>query len=67
MIVMMCLLGGMGTFFGPFVGALVFLMLEDVVSLWTSHWQIIVGAIFMLFVLFLPEGIWGTFLARVVR
>ena len=30
--VMMCLLGGMGTFFGPFVGALVFLYLEDVVT-----------------------------------
>ena len=32
--VMMCLLGGMGTFFGPFVGAAVFLMLENLVSVW---------------------------------
>jgi branched-chain amino acid transport system permease protein len=30
--VMMCLLGGMGTFFGPFVGAAVFLLLEDIVT-----------------------------------
>ena len=29
---MMTLLGGMGTFFGPFVGALLFLLLEDVVA-----------------------------------
>jgi len=67
MIVMMTLLGGASSFFGPFVGALVFLVMEDVFSLWTSHWQIIVGSIFVLFVLFLPKGIWGTFLARFVR
>ena len=67
MIVMMTLLGGASSFFGPFIGALVFLLMEDVFSLWTSHWQIIVGSIFVLFVLFLPKGIWGTFLSRAVR
>ncbi|MFC7398430.1 branched-chain amino acid ABC transporter permease [Chelatococcus sp. GCM10030263] len=60
--VMMCLLGGMGTFFGPFVGAAVFLGLENLVSLWTVHWQLIVGAIFTACVLFFPKGIWGTLL-----
>ncbi|TCR68547.1 amino acid/amide ABC transporter membrane protein 2 (HAAT family) [Bosea sp. BK604] len=63
MIVMMTLLGGAGSFFGPFVGALAFLLMEDVVSLWTSHWQIVVGTVFILFVLFLPKGVWGTLLA----
>jgi branched-chain amino acid transport system permease protein len=67
MIVMMTLLGGARSFFGPFIGALVFLLMEDVFSLWTSHWQIIVGSIFILFVLFLPKGIWGTFLSKVMR
>jgi branched-chain amino acid transport system permease protein len=67
MIVMMTLLGGARSFFGPFVGALVFLLIEDVFSLWTSHWQLIVGSIFVLFVLFLPRGIWGTFLQRTFR
>jgi branched-chain amino acid transport system permease protein len=62
LVVMMCLLGGMGTFFGPFVGAAVFLGLENIVSLWTVHWQLIVGAIFMACVLFFPKGIWGTLL-----
>ena len=62
MIVMMVLLGGARSFFGPFVGAASFLILEDVISLWTPHWQIFVGAIFVLFVLFLPKGIWGTLL-----
>lgn len=63
MIVMMTLLGGAGSFFGPFVGALAFLVMEDVFSIWTSHWQIVVGSVFILFVLFLPKGIWGTLLS----
>ena len=62
--VMMTLLGGIGTFFGPFVGALVYLVLEDGLSLWTSHWQLFLGALFIVFVLFLPRGIWGSLLRR---
>ena len=64
MVVMMSLLGGMGTFFGPFVGAAVFLLLENLVSLWTVHWQLVVGAVFVACVLFFPAGIWGTLLNR---
>jgi branched-chain amino acid transport system permease protein len=62
--VMMCLLGGMGTFFGPFIGAAVFLLLENLVSVWTSHWQLFVGLAFMVCVLFFPRGIWGTVMER---
>jgi branched-chain amino acid transport system permease protein len=58
--VMMCLLGGMGTFFGPFVGAAMFLYLEDIITSMTRHWMAVVGAIFMFFVLFFPRGIWGS-------
>jgi len=65
--VMMCLLGGMGTFFGPFVGAAVFLTLEDVVTTITRHWMAVVGAVFMAFVLFFPAGIWGTLVKRTER
>jgi branched-chain amino acid transport system permease protein len=65
MVVMMSLLGGMGTFFGPFVGAAVFLLLENLVSIWTVHWQLIVGAVFVICVLFFPAGIWGTILKRI--
>lgn len=65
MAVMMALLGGMGTFFGPFVGAAVFMLLENLVSLWTVHWQLIVGAVFVACVLFFPAGIWGTILRRI--
>ncbi len=65
--VMMCLLGGMGTFFGPFVGAAVFLTLEDVVTTMTQHWMAVVGAVFMVFVLFFPAGIWGSFMKRLEK
>ncbi|KIZ40760.1 MULTISPECIES: branched-chain amino acid ABC transporter permease [Rhodopseudomonas] len=65
--VMMTMLGGVGTFFGPFVGALAFLVMEDVLSLWTSHWQLFLGAIFVALVLYMPKGIWGTGLLWVQR
>jgi branched-chain amino acid transport system permease protein len=63
-VVIMTLLGGAGTFFGPFVGATTFLVLEDRLSVFTESWPLFVGLIFMGFVLFLPKGIWGTLLAR---
>jgi branched-chain amino acid transport system permease protein len=65
--VMMCLLGGMGTFFGPFVGAAVFLYLEDVVTNLTRYWMGAVGIVFMVFVLFFPKGIWGTLVHQMER
>jgi branched-chain amino acid transport system permease protein len=65
--VMMCLLGGMGTFFGPFVGAGLFLTLEDVVTTLTSHWMAVVGTVFMVFVLFFPSGVWGSLMKRLER
>ena len=62
--VMMSILGGMGTFFGPFVGAAVMLYLEDVVTTFTKHWMAVIGLVFMFFVLFFPQGIWGTILSK---
>jgi branched-chain amino acid transport system permease protein len=63
-VVIMTLLGGAGTFFGPFVGAAAFLVLEDAIAVVTESWPLVIGAIFIAFVLFLPKGIWGTLLAR---
>ena len=65
--VMMALLGGMGTFFGPFVGAAVFLYMEDVVTNLTRYWMGVVGVVFMVFVLFFPKGIWGTLVDQMER
>jgi branched-chain amino acid transport system permease protein len=60
-VVMMTLLGGMGTFFGPFVGAALFVGAEHLISDITSYWQVAVGLLFIGFVLFCPKGVWGTF------
>lgn len=60
-VVIMTLLGGAGTFFGPFVGAATFLVLADRLSLvMAESWPIVIGSVFVTFVLFLPKGIWGT-------
>ncbi|MTW18728.1 branched-chain amino acid ABC transporter permease [Rhodoplanes serenus] len=59
--VMMTLLGGMGTFFGPLLGAALFVGAEHLVSDVTEYWQTVVGILFIGFVLFCPKGVWGTF------
>jgi branched-chain amino acid transport system permease protein len=66
-VVIMTLLGGAGTFFGPFVGAATFLILADRLSLVIEAWPLVIGVIFMAFVLFLPRGIWGALVARGVE
>jgi len=58
-IMFMVILGGMGTLVGPVLGAVVFLLLEDVLSAWTTHWQMILGPILLLVVLFAKRGLVG--------
>ena len=63
-VVIMTLLGGAGTFFGPFVGAGTYLVLGDRLAVFTERWPLVIGLIFMAFVLFLPKGIWGTLVGK---
>jgi len=63
-VVIMTLLGGPRTFFGPFVGAGAYLVLGDRLAVFTERWPLVIGLIFMTFVLFLPKGIWGTLIAN---
>jgi branched-chain amino acid transport system permease protein len=63
-IMMMVILGGMGTLFGPILGAIVYLLLEDTISRFTMHWQAILGPILVAVVLFANQGIFGWFLPR---
>jgi branched-chain amino acid transport system permease protein len=58
-IMFMVILGGMGTLVGPVMGALVFLLLEDVLSGYTVHWQIVLGPFLVLVVLFAKRGLFG--------
>jgi branched-chain amino acid transport system permease protein len=57
--VVMTVLGGMRTFWGPLVGAAVFVVLQDYISSMTVNWMSLVGIIFVLVVLFFPRGILG--------
>ena len=57
------LIGGPTTFFGPVLGAGVFIMLEEVLTGFISDgWQVILGALLVPIVLFFPKGILGTLL-----
>jgi branched-chain amino acid transport system permease protein len=58
-IMFMVILGGMGSLFGPVIGAVVLLLLEDVLSALTAHWQIILGPILIVVVLFAKRGLFG--------
>jgi branched-chain amino acid transport system permease protein len=60
-LMVMVILGGTGFFFGGAIGAVVVLMLEEVLSAYTIHWQIIVGAVLLGVVLLLPHGLASLF------
>ncbi|MCA9838064.1 MAG: branched-chain amino acid ABC transporter permease [Trueperaceae bacterium] len=56
-IVIMSVIGGFGTLIGPMMGAAIVLYLENVLSAITDQWNLILGVIFMSFVIFLPGGV----------
>lgn len=56
---LMVLLGGSGTLFGPMLGAIIVVFLENVISVYTQRWLLIMGVIYVLAVKFLPNGIYG--------
>ena len=62
--VMMAVLGGMRSFWGPLIGAAVFVVLQDYVSSHTENWMSVVGLIFVLVVLFFPRGVLGLLRGR---
>jgi branched-chain amino acid transport system permease protein len=57
----MVILGGVGSTAGPVLGAAALLLLEDLLSGWTQHWQIILGPLLVLSVLFFRRGLAGIF------
>ncbi len=57
--VMMAVLGGMRSFWGPLLGAVVFVVLQDYLSSITINWMSFVGMMFVAIVLFFPRGLLG--------
>jgi branched-chain amino acid transport system permease protein len=58
-LMVMVVFGGMGTLFGPVIGAIVFLVLEEFLSQITEYWALIMGPLLLLIVLFGRGGIMG--------
>ena len=58
-LIIMIVLGGMGTLFGPVIGAVAFLFLEEFLSGFTEYWQIFFGPLLVLVVIFGQGGIDG--------
>jgi len=56
---MMVITGGIGTLVGPLIGAMVFILVQEILSSYTEHWMIFTGAVFVLIVIFLPGGVVG--------
>ena len=63
-IMVMVIMGGMGTLVGPVLGAAAFLLLEELLSGWTEHWMIVLGPLLILIVLFAKRGIHGWLVGR---
>jgi branched-chain amino acid transport system permease protein len=61
---LMVLLGGVGSFAGPAIGAAVYKILDTVITRYTGYWQFALGAILILLVTALPRGIAGAFPSR---
>jgi branched-chain amino acid transport system permease protein len=58
-LMIMVILGGVGALYGGLLGAVALLVLEEVFSAYTIHWQLGVGAILLAIVLFAPQGLAG--------
>ena len=59
--VIMAVLGGMRSFWGPLIGAAIFVALQDYVSSHTENWMSVIGLVFVLVVRFFPRGVLGYF------
>jgi branched-chain amino acid transport system permease protein len=57
--VIMVVLGGMRSFWGPLIGAAIYIVLQDYISSHTENWMSFIGLFFVIIVLFFPRGVLG--------
>ena len=58
-LMIMVILGGVGTLVGPLIGAAALVVLETVLTGWTEHWQLVLGPVLLVVVLFTRGGLAG--------
>lgn len=56
-IIIMAIMGGLATVWGPAIGAAVFLLLILVLSSWTTHWNLVFGIVVIVLVMYLKGGL----------
>lgn len=57
--VLMVILGGVGTLLGPSVGALLVVVIRDLLSAYTERWTLVLGVLYVLIMLYAPGGLLG--------
>lgn len=63
-VLFMAFLGGTGSYFGPVLGAAIFVYFTDWISSMTEHWEFILGVLFIFLVLYFPQGFVGLIPAK---
>ena len=63
--VIMSIIGGTGIFLGPFFGAAIFFILEQIIIQFTENWMFFLGIVLIPIVLFFPKGVFGTLLDKI--
>src|SRR5208283_400445 len=58
--VVVTILGGVGTLYGPLVGAVVYTGMKDVLSKVLGNWELVIGFVLVFIMLAGEKGIWGT-------
>jgi branched-chain amino acid transport system permease protein len=64
---LMAIVGGVGTLFGSLVGSAIIIMLENVVSSYTERWSMVLGLLFVVTMIFAPDGIVGKIRSLLAR
>jgi branched-chain amino acid transport system permease protein len=63
-VLVMVILGGLGTLSGPVAGAAIWVVLRDTISGWTPYWLLFMGVFFVAVVLFADNGLYGLIRTR---
>ena len=66
-VLIMAILGGIGHFWGPAVGAAILILLNQQINAYTQYWPLILGSILIVLVFVFPNGVFGTVHAGLLR
>jgi len=58
--VVVTILGGVGTLYGPMVGAIAYTGMKDLLSAFIANWELFIGLVLVFIMLAGERGIWGT-------